>query len=143
MGVISISVQLTWSPAYLPQKGNFGPQKYGMRVKPRSKGVYLIREDGKVVYVGQSQHDLRNRCYRKFQKPDTWRGHQRLSYVEKRGDHVCEVSFLVLPDKEERDLVEAHLIAEFKPRDNVKNEIIELPEGDDTFKPIPDEDVPF
>ena len=147
----AITQELKWYPAYLPEPGRGGritkngDRKWGMPCAIRQHGVYLIREDGVVVYVGTSANCLRKRCYRKFEEPNSYhRTTPEVSYKSRLDRHVYEVAFVVCADLEDRKLIEAHLIDEFKPRDNIRSEILEpiLVDGEG-WDVVPDEDIPF
>lgn len=147
-----ITQELKWYPAYLPEPGRGGritkngDRKWGMPCAIRQHGIYLIREDGVVVYVGTSANCLRKRCYRKFEAPDAYAGRRpQASYKDSLHLHVYEVAFVICPDKEDRALIEAHLIDEFKPRDNRRDELLDpiLVDGEGWGDVIPDDDIPF
>ncbi len=118
------------------------PQRWGCTRGYKQAGVYIIREDQRVVYVGLSKQDVRKRMYRKFEVTRNYR-YDRVCYRDRITLHTYEVAIVIAPDQEERELIEAHLIALFNPRDNKQTEIIELLEVPEEFRRIPDEDVPF
>lgn len=85
-------------------------------------GVYMIKEDGIIVYVGMSQYCVLERCYRHFY---TWsaRKHFRgkyhfLTYYDKLNEHDYEVAILETA-KEQAQLLEQAMILIMKPRDNI------------------------
>ena len=110
------------------------------------KGVYLIKENDRIVYVGSSMSDLYKTAIRHFQQ---WNDRQyRVSYRNKLRTHRYSIRFVFLNESRIPHL-EAGLIEKYKPRDNAQNEsyVIELnpnkvQEVVDTFMDINIE-VPF
>ncbi len=148
----AITQELKWYPAYLPEPGRGGritkngDRKWGMPCPIRQKGIYLIREDGVVVYVGHSGNCLRKRCYRKFEEPNAYqRRTPEVSYKSRLDLHVYEVAFVICPEVEDRMLIEANLIDEFKPRDNIRDELLDpiLVDGEGWGPVLTDDEVPF
>lgn len=88
-------------------------------------GVYIIREEGVVVYVGKSNADLKWTLYRHFQKwidkrsdgGKKWQIYQRVTYY---GQDLTKFSVQVYycDDTKYIDLMETTLIIKLKPRDN-------------------------
>ena len=121
--VPEIMAKLTWDPAFLdkPSRGStwgVGTKAWGMKCGNKQPGVYFIRENGVLVYLGISKYDLKMRCYRKFSKPDVWQGKPRLNYEQLKEVHVYEVAHIVVRSQDMRVEMEAMLIRELKPRDN-------------------------
>lgn len=77
-------------------------------------GVYLIRENGKIVYVGRSATNLYKTLYRHFQ---TWKHPEQAvtSYKGRRHSYSVQVAILT-PARAKT--AEAALIRKHKPRDN-------------------------
>ncbi len=87
-------------------------------------GVYLIRKNGKVVYIGKSHTDVKKTLYRHFQ---TWTDlrsfygrkaspYARVTYKDTPGEYSCRVLFCSNPGKV--DLLEQVLIKNLRPADN-------------------------
>lgn len=77
-------------------------------------GVYIIKEDGKIVYVGYSSYSIYKTMYRHFQ---SWHHSQQrvISYAGKR--HRYTVRPILCTDKQAYAL-EKRLIKKYHPRDN-------------------------
>jgi excinuclease UvrABC nuclease subunit len=79
-------------------------------------GVYLIKENGKLVYIGMSQSNVYKALYRHFQ---TWndRRSERVTYVDRmnRLDYTVRIVYAT-PAQAAR--LEMALIIKHKPRDN-------------------------
>lgn len=97
-------------PPYTAQGRTTFPQS-----KDRS-GVYLIKENGKIVYVGYSAKNLYKTMYRHFQ---TWNHflQEIVSYKDrlKKNKYTVRVIFCT-PNQAAR--LERMLIVKLKPRDN-------------------------
>lgn len=79
-------------------------------------GVYLIKEDGKIVYVGFSGYSVYKTMHRHFQ---TW-NHQWqrvVSYKQRMKRHRYTVR-LVLCTAQQAAALEKRLIKKYHPRDN-------------------------
>lgn len=57
---------LTFLPAYLPGANKRG-KRYGLKGIRDKSGVYFIKENGILVYVGMSRSNLQEALYRHFQ----------------------------------------------------------------------------
>jgi len=97
-------------------------QPYGSDGKPKFKernrpGVYLIAEDGVLVYIGSAKNNLYSTMYRHFQ---TWnsRDQEVVTYVDKMKAHRYTVR-IVLTTGNRSLLLEAGLILKYNPRDNI------------------------
>lgn len=77
-------------------------------------GVYLIKEDGKLVYVGYSENDLYKTMYRHFQ---TWNHRQQpvVSYAGKRKEYTVRVVYT--KTGAQAASLEKALIKKHEPRD--------------------------
>jgi hypothetical protein len=80
-------------------------------------GVYLIKENGKIVYIGYSQYDLYKTMYRHFQQ---WNhtGQEVVSYNAQGNDNYTVRIVYCTPDQASR--LEKYLISKHKPRDNAQ-----------------------
>lgn len=80
-------------------------------------GVYVIKENGKTVYVGYSENDLYKTMYRHFQ---TWnhRSQEVVSYNAKGNDNYTVRVIYCTPAQAGR--LEKYLIKKHKPRDNAQ-----------------------
>lgn len=80
-------------------------------------GVYLIKENGKTVYVGYSENDLYKTMYRHFQ---TWnhRSQEVVSYNAKGNNNYTVRVIYCTPTQAGR--LEKYLIKKHKPRDNAQ-----------------------
>lgn len=79
-------------------------------------GVYIIKEDGKPVYIGFSATDLYKTMYRHFQE---WNhtGQEVVSYSRYLKKHKYTVRVIYCTDKQAPAL-EKYLIKKIQPRDN-------------------------
>ena len=79
-------------------------------------GVYIIKEDGKVVYVGFSSYSVYKTMYRHFQ---VWnhKFQQVVSYATRLGRHAYTVRPILCTDRQAYAL-EKRLIKKYHPRDN-------------------------
>lgn len=79
-------------------------------------GVYIIKEDGKVVYVGFSGYSVYKTMYRHFQ---TWnhRFQKVISYASRMKRHRYTVRPIICSGKQAYAL-EKRLIKKYHPRDN-------------------------
>lgn len=139
----SASSGLIWYPLYtgtwLNNMTGELCRKRGMPCKHRTKGVYLIRENGLVIYVGQSGHCVKKRCYRKFEAGYCYQGGRvALNYSENIDIMLYQVAYIPASDPVMRTQLEAELIRRFDPRDNVQ-----MPELPSEVIPAEDIIVPF
>jgi Uri superfamily endonuclease len=83
----------------------------------RTKGVYIIKENNVIVYIGKSNYDLYKTLYRHFQRWNDKRLY-RVTYI----DYMSSNSYLcaVIPTSDilETDDLEKRLIFQEQPRDN-------------------------
>lgn len=79
-------------------------------------GVYLIKENGKLVYIGMSQSNVYKTMYRHFQSWDDNR-QIRVTYKDKmkRNDYTARVVYCTAAQAAR---LEAGLILKHRPRDN-------------------------
>lgn len=117
---------------YLEKTGKNGK----CTLKATGKGVYIIKENNKVVYIGYSGYDVKQTLYRHFQKwndkrhPETKRVQriERVTYYNKNFDndnYLIKVVFC--KTAKEAEQLESALIKKFRPRDNsVKLDLMDL-----------------
>ena len=75
-------------------------------------GVYLIRKDGEIVYIGMSQTDVYKTMYRHFQK---WNDKRQIRVHYGRKDCTVRVIYC---NKAQALKLEKALIVKYKPVDN-------------------------
>lgn len=96
-------------------------RKRTLRKYIKHSGIYFIRENGIIVYVGMSESCVVEACYRHFYPwRDCYRGmgcEYRTTYVNKLEEHTYEIAILHL-QKEQVVMMERALIFSLKPRDN-------------------------
>ena len=80
------------------------------------QGVYIIKEDGKIVYVGFSGYSIYKTMYRHFQ---TWnhKFQQVVSYASRMSRHRYTVRPILCTARQAYSL-EKRLIKKYHPRDN-------------------------
>jgi len=77
-------------------------------------GVYFIKDENKIIYVGMSRNNLYRTIYRHFEK---WKDSQQDRKVYSKYDYkirIIKTTVLQAPR------LEKYLIGKFKPRDNNK-----------------------
>lgn len=89
------------------------PNKTNLAFCKGKSGVYIIYENGKKVYVGQSSYDLYMTITRHFQKWDN----KHVSYHSKINRRKYSVTVIFCTAKQAASL-EFQLIRKFLPRDN-------------------------
>lgn len=127
-------------------------------LKVTGAGVYVLRESGKIVYIGFSGTDVRKTMYRHFQKwtdrrhPENRRGYlyDRVTYINKRDKFTAQVFFC--KTAKEAATLENALILKYEPRDNsakldlfaagVKRDILTKAK-EATFYSVTNEENPF
>jgi hypothetical protein len=91
----------------------------------KKKGVYMIKENGKLIYIGSSAADVYHTLMNHFHKweegkPEYGQG-RRLTYVDnltKIDDFQYTARVIVTPTAAKAHDLEARLIKKYKPRDN-------------------------
>lgn len=124
---------------------------YTDKGKPRLKntweksGVYIIKENGKIVYIGQSGYNLYKTMYRHFQSWDTHQARATYNGKNKRKKYLVRVIF-TSPKQAEK--LEIALCKRYKPRDMKykylkveKTKAIQKVETEYFIKPV--ENAPF
>jgi Uri superfamily endonuclease len=111
---------LIFCPAYINGK-------YGLKNIKWKKGVYVIKEDGIIVYVGMTNYCLQNVLYRHFQawNPDRRGVHYRVSYFDRKDYLKYEVAAITEFKNISIENTEKLLILKHLPRDNRKHVVIE------------------
>ena len=97
-----------------------GRTRYAARGRP---GVYLIKENGKLVYVGASAKDIYKTMYRHFEH---WshRWQKVISYKGRRRNYTVRVIYCTARQAER---LERALVMKHQPRDNeVKYKLFEV-----------------
>ncbi|MDD3739136.1 MAG: hypothetical protein PHP31_07580 [Lentimicrobiaceae bacterium] len=81
------------------------------------KGVYLIKENNKVVYIGHSTYNLYKTMYRHFQK---WSHKQQqvISYNDRMNSKNYTVRIVLTNTAKQAQALERALIIKYRPRDN-------------------------
>ena len=129
---------------FMPPYDNQGNTNFPLTMK--RSGVYLIKENGVLVYVGYSETNLYKTMYRHFQY---WKDKQyRVTYSDKlkTGSYLVRVIFCT-PAQAFR--LEGALILKYRPRDNAHQyEGYELDEKDEKIlsqykETITERDAPF
>lgn len=82
----------------------------------KKAGVYIIKENGIVVYVGMSKSCVVEAMYRHFYRWKDWR-EERVTYYASLGLFQYECAILVF-NSDTVEQVERALIFSMKPRDN-------------------------
>lgn len=125
-----------------PFSGMFNKRYRNRVLKARGKtGVYLIKENDKIVYIGMSQSCVCEALYRHFYDYADKGHHSRHIYDVDDEEKEYKVHILELAP-EDAPRVEAALIACLNPRDNkvkweraMKSVIAEYEEYQDSLKP--------
>lgn len=130
----------------------FSPYRAGGKTTfPDSRtrtGVYLIKENGKLVYVGYSGTDLYKTMYRHFQEWNDRTQQIRITYYNKLKTNNYTVRIIYCTPKQAARL-EGALILKHQPRDNTNTYLgFELDNADhqilDDYKfAIVEQEAPF
>ena len=87
----------------------------------KKSGVYIIKENGIIVYVGMSNHCVVKACYRHFYPwQDCYRGmgrEYRTTYYDQLESNDYEV-IIIVTNKDQSGELEKSLIISISPRDN-------------------------
>lgn len=113
-------------------------------------GVYLIKKNGEIVYVGHSTSDLYKTLYRHFQ---SWSDptQKRVSYKSQLKRNKFSVR-VILTTKSQAYRLEKYLVMKIRPKDNeVKIDLFSQPVGEvkkmknvyDDYFGTPTNDAPF
>lgn len=94
-------------------------------LKTTGTGVYIIKKNDRILYVGLSLTDVRNTLYRHFQKwtdkRTNWtkksQMYERITY-EGQNRNMFLVKVIFTPTKNEAQILESLLILKLKPVDN-------------------------
>ncbi len=141
---------LTFLPAYLPEKNKRG-KVYGLQGIRKKAGVYFIRENGILVYVGMSRSNLQEALYRHFQDwSRSWK-QKRVFYKHEVDVHNYEVA-CITTESDQAHPMEKCYILQYNPRDNhmryeeyrnAVNIVISESEFDGIFVSATEEILPF
>jgi predicted GIY-YIG superfamily endonuclease len=136
----------------------YNDKKTVCTLKSSGAGVYIIKQENKIVYIGYSSTDVKKTMYRHFQKWTDLRStfgrasqpYDRITYHNRfnNDEYKCKVIFCT---PKQAELLEQALILKLKPRDNSlklnlisemqKNKIIET--MTDADEVAPEYDRPF
>lgn len=120
----------------------------------KKAGVYMIKENDTIVYIGMSQSNVVEALYRHFYEWNDVRQYaNRVTYFNKLHKHNYKVVIMVTT-KEEAPKLEQSMIITLNPRDNRERyeEIVEMlleqrgyvkKEEKQLVPGIPDDDLPF
>lgn len=114
-------------PVYkeLPTKSKNG--KSNIAWSRGKKGVYIIKEDNKIVYVGYSVSNLYKTIIRHFQEWNDSSQEGRVSYRSRLNKHRYTVR-IIIADQSRASKLEKGLIEKYQPRDNYQFTEIEFPQ---------------
>lgn len=88
----------------------------------KSPGIYLIKEDNRIKYVGYSLSDVHKTAYRHFQK---W-----TDYSQYRATFAKNAKIYILyTTKSRAQKLEKLLIEKYQPEKNTNTPVIDLPPG--------------
>jgi len=82
------------------------------------KGVYIIKEDGVIVYVGMSNSNIYKTALRHFQEWNDDRNPDRITYKNSLNRKRYTIR-IIEADSRRIPLLESGLIRKYKPRDNM------------------------
>ncbi len=108
--------ELTFIDPYIKTNRENRPRKYNMRGVEKKSGIYFIKENGLLVYIGMSRSNLQEAMYRHFQHWKSWK-QRRVSYKYTLDTHNYEVA-CVTTGKDMAHPLERAYILKFNPRDN-------------------------
>lgn len=111
--ILEIDTLIFVKPYYLNGKGK---RAYLSQKKFKVPGVYIIKENDIVVYIGMSKSDVWRSLYRHFQEWNDWR-RERITYKHLMQQHKYEVSVIRTTPFDASQL-ETVLIQKYRPRDN-------------------------
>lgn len=117
--------KLQFKKPYQEGKNSLGNRKSNITGCWDKFGLYFIKENGRLVYIGKSSHNLHKTMYRHFEKwecRDWWKEQYTLRsltsmYNLNDTEKVYTVSFLVTKPGDEKEL-EKILVVKHNPRDN-------------------------
>lgn len=104
-----------WVAPYfsLPTATSYG--KSNLSEYRGQSGVYMIKENGRLVYIGHSKTQLYKTIMRHFQEWGSERNRNRIYYFSHQADYRVKV-YPYPPG--EAELIECQLIQKYRPRDN-------------------------
>ena len=100
-------------------------KRASLLIKDKKSGVYIIKKNSKVVYIGHSKTDVKKTLYRHFQvwndrrHPDNKKVsiHERVTYFGQDYDNFLIKVFFTNTARQAEEL-EKNLIIRLKPKDN-------------------------
>lgn len=107
---------LTFLPAYKTKIKANGNKQYGLTGINQKQGVYFIKENDVLVYVGMSRSNLLKALYRHFQHWKSW-NQRRVTYKNSLAQNVYTVA-CITTQKEAAHPHEKAYILMYNPRDN-------------------------
>ncbi len=105
--------QLAFIQAFKSREGK--KRKYGLAGVAEKAGVYFIKEDDVLVYVGMSRVNLQKALYRHFQCWKSW-SQRRVVYID-GGLSNYKVACITTDKESAHDLEKAYIVT-YNPRDN-------------------------
>jgi len=81
-------------------------------------GVYIIKRDGKIIYVGDADGLLYKTAIRHFQKWNDTEYKKRISYKDTLDDYRYTIRLVVTNTAEQAHKLEQALIKKYDPEDN-------------------------
>lgn len=101
--------------------------RFGLKNIRHKKGIYIIKEEGQIVYIGMTKYCLQIVLYRHFQawNPDRSSRHYRVSYFDRKNYLKYEVAAITEFNNISIEDTEKLLILKHLPRDNRKHILIE------------------
>jgi hypothetical protein len=111
--------ETNWMPPYTTKNG-----RKVIALEKTGTGVYLIKKNGRIVYVGKASNHIKKTLYRHFQ---TWTDlrstygrklspYERVTYKDVPGSYLIKVIYT--HTSREADILEQALILKVQPRDN-------------------------
>lgn len=105
---------LTFVDAYVDK--NAEKKSYGLKGINGIPGVYFIKEDDVIVYIGMSRVNVQKALYRHFQHWKSWR-QRRVSYKNTLLNHKYEVACITMEYFMAHETEKAYILM-YNPRDN-------------------------
>lgn len=112
--------QQEFQPLFGPARGKAGRMRTFAKLA-REAGIYIIRENGVIIYVGMSQSCIVEALYRHFyywkNDPTRTTNFPRTTYYDKMGSNSYDAAIFVT-EKADAPKIERGLILSIQPRDN-------------------------
>lgn len=106
-----------FTPVYKELPSYDSPGVTNIGFTQNKSGTYIIKEDGEIVYVGQSQNNLYRTILRHFQQWNDAQSPDRITYKNSLHRHRYTVRIIFASPTRALKLEEA-LIRKYRPRDN-------------------------